>query len=133
LKPFIAIGVKVMLIVLAAVLALEVRMIMAGQLGDSEVAATAVLINIQYSIIMISQGIQLTIIAVFGNLLGENEPELAWRMFKVNMMPWTSIFAFISILMIAFRGPITTLFSGESEAKNIEEEAMVISAIFAFL
>ena len=56
LKPFIAIGVKVMLIVLAAVLALELRMIMAGQLGDSEVAATAVLVNIQYALIMIGQG-----------------------------------------------------------------------------
>ena len=133
LKPFILIGVKMIAMMMTFVFALELRMIFAGQLGDSEVAATAVLVNIAYSIQMIGQGVQITNIALFGNLLGENQPEIAWRMYKVNMYPWISLFALISILMITYRDSVSMLFSGDTEAKYIEEEAMVWSSLFVFL
>ena len=74
LKPFVAIGIKMICIMMAFVLALEARLIFAGQLGDSEVAATAAMVNISYSIQTIGQGVQISNIALFGNLLGENQP-----------------------------------------------------------
>ena len=49
------------------------------------------------------------------------------------MYPWIAVFTLVSILMITYRDAISTLFSGDSDAKYLEEDAMVYSSIFVFL
>ena len=83
-------------------LALEIRLMFAGQLGESETAATAVLINLSYVFSLISNALQITMVTLVGNLLGENQPVNAWRMVRVNIVPWSVFFFVMSILMVIF-------------------------------
>ena len=71
-------------------------------------------------------------VTLVGNLLGENQPVNAWRMVRVNIVPWSVFFLVMSALMVIFAGQIATLFSGESEAKDIETSAMIYVALYSF-
>ena len=71
-------------------------------------------------------------VSLVGNLLGENEPMKAYRMYRVNHVPLGLFFASISLLILIFREPLATLFSGESEARDIEARALIYLALHTF-
>jgi Na+-driven multidrug efflux pump len=104
LRQMIQIGTLMIVFTLSFVMALELRLYMAGSLGNAEIAATATLVNIAYAVQNIALGIQTTSVSVFGNLLGENQPELAWKIFRINSALWIAVYALIAIVMIALRG-----------------------------
>ena len=74
------------------VIALEARMVFAGMLGESEIAATAALVNFTYMIQVLAMAVQISAVSMIGNLIGENKPDLAWRLYKVNLLPWILFF-----------------------------------------
>ena len=118
---------------MAFVIAMELRMIFAGQLGDTEVTATAALVNISYAFSALSSGLQMSTSTVIGNLLGENQPELAWKVYKTNMYVWFTVFILMWLFLVTFNESICTLYSADSDAKYLEVEAMKWSATFTLL
>jgi MATE family multidrug resistance protein len=133
LKAYMSIAIKMIGILMAFVIAMELRMIFAGQLGDTELTATAALVNISYAFSALSSGLQMTTSSVIGNLLGENQPEFAWKLYKTNMRVWFFIFLSMWVFMNVFAEQICTLYSAESDAKYLEVKAMKWSATFTLL
>ena len=130
LREYFAIGGKMIIVVMAFVLALEMRMIFAGQLGDSEIAATAALVNFAYMLQLMSMGIQVTLVSIIGNLLGENRPDLAWRMYRANLPPWLTFITVLCAMILVFREQVAQLLSDESTAHDLEVDAMGTVAFF---
>ena len=75
-------------------------------------------------------GIQVTFVSIIGNLLGENNPDLAWRIYRANLLPWLSFIFVLCSLMIVFRKQVAFMLSAESVAHDLEVDAMVVVAFF---
>ena len=120
-------------VMMAFVIALELRLIFAGQLGESEIAATAALVNITYMIQILAMAVQISAVSMIGNLIGENKPDLAWRLYRVNLLPWILFFAILCGLMAFFPEQLAHALSGESQAAKIEEQVMWAASVFAFM
>ena len=72
-------------------------------------------------------------VSVLVNIMGQNEPQLALRMFKANLIPWILVFVIIGLWMIVFKSQLAFVLSGNSEAGAIVESAILYATLFAFL
>ena len=121
------------IVMMTFVVALEIRIIFSGMLGTVELAATSALINFIYALTMPGIGVQVSFVSVMGALIGENQPDLSWRIYKVNFLPWLAFLLLLCGLMMIFDEGLAFILSGESETADVEIAAMPYASTFAML
>jgi MATE family multidrug resistance protein len=101
--------------------AFELLQVVCAQIGDIEVAAYTIFLNIMWIYYSVSYGISFAGATAVGNSLGANQPELAARFFKLTLKLSATASAATVASLLLFGGRILQLYTDDvAVLKDIE-------------
>ena len=78
---------------------------------------------------VVAVGLQEATTVVIGNSIGDNNPTLAKRFFKVTALIAWAVFILIASCLVALREPITALFTEEPDVTALSIKLMPVVGI----
>ena len=105
-------------------------LIFAGLLGELELACMSALISIVYLFSYYTNGIFDAMTALIGNLIGENKPDLAFKVYRILLIASCFSIIVIGFFITAFRHQFAVVFSDDLPVQEMIIDIMPIVSIY---
>ena len=129
LYEYMRLGVPILIIQCSDRWAFNITTVISGKIGVDAQAAFVVLQILVVQIWMTPMGIQEAVCVIVGNCIGDRNPELAWRYWKMtSLITWIYSVILTSVLII-YKEAIFSIFTSEPNMLTLLYGAMPIVAI----
>ncbi|MEO6710554.1 MAG: MATE family efflux transporter [Planctomycetota bacterium] len=130
LAKIVRIGSPVALQIGLEVWAFQIVSLWAGKLGDVELAAHTIVLNLASLSFMIPLGISLGTSTRVGNLLGAGEPEAAQRASRVAFCRGAGVMAVCALIFLVGRNLLPQLYTKDAAVLSLAARVLPIAAAF---
>ncbi|RKZ11708.1 MATE family efflux transporter [bacterium] len=110
--------------------AFQTASLVAGRIGQAELAAHTVVLNVASVSFMIPMGISMAAVTRVGNLIGAGQPHRAQRASWVAMATGASVMAVFALVFVLFRWQIPLLYNPDRTVQALAASVFPIAAAF---
>jgi MATE family multidrug resistance protein len=115
---------------LLEVWAFQIATLVAGRIGQAELAAHTVVLNVASVAFMIPMGISMAAVTRVGNLIGAGQPRRAQRSAWIAIATGASVTTGFALIFVLFRWQIPLLYNPDTTVQSLAAAVFPIAAAF---
>jgi len=115
---------------LLEVWAFQIATLVAGRIGQAELAAHTVVLNVASVAFMIPMGISMAAVTRVGNLIGAGQPRRAQRSAWIAIATGASVTTGFALIFVLFRWQIPLIYNPDTTVQSLAAAVFPIAAAF---